>query len=216
MSLPGKRISCWARFYGQDGEGRIVREVPAGAGGDYPVEPVAVMLRDGRRIELRGLGTGDRASHTAFVEHLSRRSSRLRFFVPLRTLEGAQQDAYFDLDFRDRLALVAVFPGEPGIHAVGRYARESEGIAEVALVVEDSFQGLGLGTALLWRLAGLARDRGFRSFSALVLPENAEMLSLFERTGWVTSVTRGRDSIRLEMDLPAKSPGEPAPGRMAG
>ncbi|MCA9830375.1 MAG: GNAT family N-acetyltransferase [Dehalococcoidia bacterium] len=169
------------------------------------VAPVTIRLDDGRAVGLRALTASDRAEHQLFVERLSKRSSRLRFFVPLRTLGGVQQDAYFDLDYRDRLAVVAVIGDDPAIHAVGRYARESDGVAEVALVVDDGLQGLGLGTALLRRLASLARERGFTIFSALVLPENSTMLALFEHTGWPTRVTRTRDAIRLEIELPDES-----------
>ena len=176
------------------------------------VAPVTTRLEDGRAVELRALTPNDRAQHQLFVERLSKRSSRLRFFVPLRTLGGVQQDAYFDLDYRDRVALVAVIADDPAIHAVGRYAKESDGVAEVALVVDDALQGLGLGTALLGRLARLARERGFTTFSALVLPENSTMLSLFERTGWPTRATRTRDTIRLEMKLPDESQ-DGGPGR---
>ena len=159
-------------------------------------------------MTLRALAASDRVEHQLFVERLSKQSSRLRFFVPLRTLGGAQQDAYFDLDYRDRLALVAVFADDPAIHAVGRYAKESDGVAEVALVVDDALQGFGVGTALLDRLARLARQRGLKTFSALVLPENAAMLGLFGRTGWATHMTRTRDATHLEMALPGGSQDE--------
>jgi GNAT superfamily N-acetyltransferase len=163
--------------------------------------PLKIVLRDGRPMVLRPLRPEDRNEHRAFVERLSRRSSRFRFFVPLKTLESRQQDPYFDLDFVDRVALVACFPGETAIRAVGRYALESTGRAEVALVVEDELQGQGLGTQILRQLAVAARANGIATFTAWVLADNEAMLEVFRATGWPMRVRLERGVGRVELDL---------------
>jgi GNAT superfamily N-acetyltransferase len=168
---------------------------------DLP-DATTTVLRDGRQVILRPLVEADRLEHRLFVEHLSRRSSRFRFFVPLRTLNTRQQDRYFDLDFQDRAALVACFPGEATVRGVARYARESETTAEVAFVVEDALQGKGVGTAMLRRLAVLARRAGISKFSAWVLSENSQMISLFRRSGWPMVIHYQGDTARVELDLP--------------
>jgi GNAT superfamily N-acetyltransferase len=175
------------------------------------IEQTRLVLRDGRAIELRPLVPGDRAEHRAFVERLSRRSSRFRFFVPIRSLEPRQQDLYFDLDGSNRVALVATFPGEQAIRAVGRYARERDDAAEVAFVVEDELQGLGIGRALLRRLAEIAVENGITRFTAWVLADNLEMLDLFRATGWPITITVRAGIDRVEMVLP----GAPVPVRQA-
>jgi GNAT superfamily N-acetyltransferase len=75
-----------------------------------------------------------------------------------------------DHDRRD--ALVAVDPdGE--IVAVARYDRLGESDeAEVAVVVEDGWQGHGIGARLMRRLAALAESRGLHVFTATMLGEN--------------------------------------------
>ena len=56
-------------------------------------------------------------------------------------------------------------------------------MAEVAVAVADSWQGNGVATALLDRLAERARAEGIRRFSAEILAENRPMLELIEEVG---------------------------------
>jgi RimJ/RimL family protein N-acetyltransferase len=77
------------------------------------------------------------------------------------------------------------------IVGVVRYERE-EGTdgAEYAALVEDRFQGRGLGIGLTRQLIEAARARGIGHLHALVLPENEVMLRLLrslnlpERERW--------------------------------
>jgi GNAT superfamily N-acetyltransferase len=165
-------------------------------------EATTFALRDGRKMVLRPLLPDDREEHRAFVERLSLRSSRFRFFAPLRRLEPAQQERYFDLDWVDRVALVACFPGERAIRAVGRYSRESPATAEVAFVVEDALQGQGIGRTLLFRLAEIARANGISRFSAWVLADNHDMLNLFRSVGWPMEAHIIGGIERVELQLP--------------
>ena len=74
---------------------------------------------------------------------------------------------------------------------VVRYEREegTEG-AEYAALVEDRFQGRGLGIGLTRQLIEAARERGIGRLHALVLRENEAMLGLLrsldlpERQRW--------------------------------
>jgi GNAT superfamily N-acetyltransferase len=71
---------------------------------------------------------------------------------------------------------------------VGRYEpTRHPGRVEVAFVIEDRWQGLGLGTALFDDLLGAAEARGIHEFSAEVLAENTRMLDLIRWFGEVVS-----------------------------
>ena len=80
------------------------------------------------------------------------------------------------------MAIVAVAPGSQLI-AVARYDYDEQAKeAEIALVVQDHWQGKGLGTILMTELLGYAATRGIRRFRADVLAENRRMLDLLART----------------------------------
>ncbi|HLE45217.1 MAG TPA: GNAT family N-acetyltransferase, partial [Methylomirabilota bacterium] len=65
---------------------------------------------------------------------------------------------------------------------VGRYeASDEEAAAEVAFVVQDGWQGRGLGAILLDDITRAGEARGIRRFRACVLADNHRMLELLTR-----------------------------------
>jgi len=94
---------------------------------------------------------------------------------------------YTRVDYDSTFALVATLREPPGekIIAVGRYGRLGDSDrAEVAFVVEDSYQGRGIATELLHRLAAVAQGKGIRVFEADVLGENRTMMGVFRDSGY--------------------------------
>jgi GNAT superfamily N-acetyltransferase len=65
----------------------------------------------------------------------------------------------------------------------GRYIVVQPEKAEVAFVVVDQYQGLGIGAALIRHLAAIARGNGLKELIADVLPENMPMLKVFKNSG---------------------------------
>ncbi|MBI2766967.1 MAG: GNAT family N-acetyltransferase [Chloroflexi bacterium] len=162
------------------------------------VRPETFVLHDGRAMLIRRVRVGDEAALIAFAERLSPRTIRLRFFtsVPRAKLATSPVTAFVrqlaNVDFVEQAAYVAAFPGEDEIRAVGRYHRDSATSAEVAFLVEDDLQGMGLGTELLHHLAVHARTVGITTFRAYVLIENREMLDMLRASGYpMTAVIEG-------------------------
>jgi GNAT superfamily N-acetyltransferase len=155
-------------------------------------------LKDGTYVPVRRILAEDAAALQRLVGRSSDRSIELRFFGPLKKLSDEMAERFADVDGKDRFALVALDPQDTGeIVAVVRYAREkgTDG-AEYAALVEDGFQGRGLGIALTRSLIEAARENGIGHLYALVLRENVGMLSLLrsldlpERICWQDGVER--------------------------
>ena len=80
---------------------------------------------------------------------------------------------------RSRGALVVIDSDEPGsIHGVGRWERISRAEAELAFVVEDAYQGQGLGRKLVEATIARAHEEGFTRLVADVLRSNHRMRHL--------------------------------------
>jgi len=92
--------------------------------------------------------------------------------------------------------------------AVGRYERLGPAEAEVALVVEDAFQGRGIGSMLLTRLATAARANHIERFVGTVLPENTGVLPVDQRLPGRAPVRRRAGRVR------AGEPSGPAVGAL--
>ena len=52
---------------------------------------------------------------------------------------------------------------------------------DVAFVVDEKYQGLGIATYLYEMLIRLAKERGLKGFTAEVLQANKEMMKVFEK-----------------------------------
>jgi ribosomal protein S18 acetylase RimI-like enzyme len=160
-------------------------------------------LRDGRRTEIRSLRTTDVDDLKAAVAHTSPESLSRRFFGPKRYF-SEQEIAYFvNIDFVTQVALVATVEqgGKRAIVAGGRYVLLEPGLAEVAFVVVDDYQGYGIGTKLMRHLVSIAREAGLRTLVAEVLPDNQPMLSVFEKCGLKIATRRDHGAIHVTMQL---------------
>ncbi len=138
------------------------------------------MLADGDRLLVRGLQASDRDELAQRYLELSPEARRMRFFNAPDHLSTRLLDYLVDVDGVDRCALAAFAIDDvdaPGV-AIARYARthDDETRAEAAVTVLDAYQGRGIGTALLYRLAEEARRNGISTLTATVMWENRALL----------------------------------------
>jgi RimJ/RimL family protein N-acetyltransferase len=158
-------------------------------------------LRDGRRVEIRALRPSDRDELLAAVARTSTESLYRRFFGVKREFTEKEIAFFVDVDFDKHVALVAVVDqgGRQTIVGGGRYVSVRPGTAEVAFAVVDEFQGQGIGAALMRHLITIARSAGLKEFIAEVLPDNAAMLKVFEKSG--LALTRKREARVVHVAL---------------
>jgi len=159
-----------------------------------------VLLADGRSVELRPILPDDEPRLERFHEGLSDATVRNRFFTVHPHLTPLEAHRLTHVDRRLRDAVVAL-DGRT-IVGVGRYEpTELRGVAELGLVVTDSFQGVGLGCALLRAVARMAADRGYGSLVATVLSTNRRMLGVLVRCGLPRAVTSTGGCTRVVLRL---------------
>jgi RimJ/RimL family protein N-acetyltransferase len=170
--------------------------------------PLRFTLRNGAPTVVRPILPEDKDRLVDGFARLSETSRYRRFGTPVRRLTEEQLRYLTEIDYDDHMAWVALDPtaeGEPGL-GVARYVRlpgEPE-VAEAAVTVVDSHQGLGLGTILLGVLGLSAVAHGIRRFRAYVLEENQAVQELFAGLG----ATMHHDGPMLRVDVPL--PEDPA------
>jgi RimJ/RimL family protein N-acetyltransferase len=162
-------------------------------------------LRDGRRLQVRALRPEDRDDLLAAVDRVSSDSLYRRFFTVRRRFTERETAYLVNVDFIRHVALVALVDEaeRPLIVATGRYIVVEPGTAELAFAVVDDYQGQGIGSILLRRLAEIGRGAGLSRFTAEVLAENAPMLKVFEKSGMVAQIRRESEVVHVEMRLGA-------------
>jgi GNAT superfamily N-acetyltransferase len=109
---------------------------------------------------------------------LSRDTIYRRFHAPLHCLPTPVVQRLVRVDHDSREALVILEGDE--VVGVARYERNpaDPSTADVAIVVEDRWQGRGLGQRLLRELVQLAEARGVRTVTADIQTDNARMLHI--------------------------------------
>ena len=137
-------------------------------------------LSNGVEIAFRIVRPDDASALQRVHARCSERTIYLRFFGSLEKLSDQQAKYFASTDGVDHLGLVALDPQDQNeIIAVARYARQpGSERAEYAALVEDRWQGHGVGAELTRQLIEQARDNGVRSFYALVKGKNKSMLSV--------------------------------------
>jgi acetyltransferase len=148
-----------------------------------------VLLRDGRSVLLRPAHHRDAALLQRFFAELSPRSRLLRFHGAINGLSDAAARTLSTQVASRHVALVALADGPDGLPelcAEARYAVDGEhdgDEAEFGIAVADDWQQLGLGHALLTRLAIHARAKGFSRLRGSVMAGNEPMLALLHALG---------------------------------
>jgi RimJ/RimL family protein N-acetyltransferase len=160
-------------------------------------------LRNGRRIEIRALRPDDRDRLIEAVGHASAQSLYRRFFGAKRYFTEKEIQFFVNVDFIDHVALVAVAEedGNAAVIGGGRYVVTAPGIAEVAFMVIDRYQGQGVGAALMRHLTLIAREAGLRELTAEVLTSNSAMLKVFERSGLRLSTQWDAETTHVTLEL---------------
>jgi RimJ/RimL family protein N-acetyltransferase len=177
---------------------------------DYPRELERdVTLKDGTALRVRPIRPGDAPRLIEFYDRLSRHTAYQRFFSIMKRLPPNWARFLANVDYRTRLALVAERGpvDAPEIEGVARYEPTNHpDTAEVAFVVQDGYQGRGLGAILLGHLLDAAHARGIHRFRAFVLGDNRRMLDLLARFTDIRERTLDAGVVTLDFE---RRPDEP-------
>jgi acetyltransferase len=163
-----------------------------------------VPLADGRVVWLRALAPADAPGLIALRQRLSDETVRRRFLHPLPRCDGRLAAELANVDQKQRVAIAAVpvrGAREP-ILGVARFHTADSGQAELAILVEDAYQNLGLGRQMLQALLEEARQRALRSLFGHVLYGNEPVLRLLRGSGHPLQVSwDGGGVLKIQLEV---------------
>ncbi len=167
------------------------------------VEEGRLILRDGSTATIRRVQSADQQALHEFFDRLSPESHWSRFFSLARPSEQMIHSLCNPADSHSQVTLVVIriVQQEPRVIAAGSYWGQGEKTAEVAMSVEDAFQGKGIGTLLLERLALLAARNGFTRFWATTHANNQPMLEVFRKSGFPLHIERQDGYMQLNFSV---------------
>jgi GNAT superfamily N-acetyltransferase len=155
------------------------------------------------RLPLRAGRAADRAAVRAFLHRLSPSTLRTRYLSPHETVAEPWGERELDrlLDPHDGKHMVVLALDGAEVRGIGEYVEERAGEAELALMVEDRFQGRRVGRALMGSLQQLAHARGICAFYGDVAYGNWRMLALLRGAGGALRTEQNYGSLRFQLRL---------------
>lgn len=176
----------------------------------YPVKYVQSWnIKSGAAVTIRPIRPEDEPLLIRLHQVLSERTVYLRYFQPLKLSQRTAHERLTRICFIDydrEIVLVAEHRTDAGpaeIIAIGRLSklRGGGGEAELAVLVDDRYQGQGLGTELYRRLIAVARDEKLKRVVSTILAENREMRTICQKLGFRMEADLEDGTVRAELDV---------------
>jgi acetyltransferase len=176
----------------------------------YPVQYVQRwQMKNGHAVTIRPIRPEDEPLLVRLHQVLSERTVYLRYFQPLKLSQRTAHERLTRICFidYDREMVLVVDrkndDGYPEVIAIGRLSKLRGGgnEAELAVLVDDRYQGQGLGTELYRRLVSVARDEKLKRVVCTILAENREMRSICQKLGFRLESDLEDGTIRAELEV---------------
>jgi len=144
----------------------------------------SMKLKNGKTVEVRPLLPSDEFAYRNFFYSLQEKTIYFRFFYKMKVFpHEVVQTQWAGVDYRKNMSMIGQvrIGGHQEIIAIGSYADHGDNLAEVAFVVREDFQSMGIASHLLETLQRIAGENGFNGFLATVLKDNISMLQVFRK-----------------------------------
>ncbi|RLC06371.1 MAG: acetyl-CoA hydrolase [Deltaproteobacteria bacterium] len=161
------------------------------------------LLPSGKTMEIRPLQPSDEFAYRNFFYSLREETIYFRFFYKMKLFSHeVAQKQWASVDYHKNMSLIGMVQkgGHKEIMAIGSYADDGDR-AEVAFVVREDFQSMGIASHFLVKLEAIARENDYKGFTATVLKENAAMLKVFKRQYPNAKVSMSGGDISVIMDF---------------
>ena len=179
------------------------QDVPMDDATVYPVDlRRQYKIEDGPTVLIRAIKPTDEELIQDLYYKLSEESVYLRWFQCVEPMPHEKAMNYCNIDYRERMGIVGEIQETGQIIAMAGYDLDPRSnLAEVAFVVRDEFQNMGLGVFLLKFLEKIAHSNGIMGFTACVLRRNRAMMEVFKKTGFPLEIIPEDDMFFVKISF---------------
>ena len=146
-------------------------------------------LRDGRTVLLRPIKPEDEPLWLEMFQNFSKESIRYRFFNIIEYTPHEVRVRYCNIDYDREIAIVAELTedGQRKILGVVRVPIEPDKkTGEIAVIVADPWQGLGLGSKMFDHMIEICKDKKLETIYGYMLSDNQRAINLMKKMGFTT------------------------------
>jgi acyl-CoA hydrolase/RimJ/RimL family protein N-acetyltransferase len=166
-------------------------------------------FKGGADIRFRAMRPSDEEAMRRFFYRCSREMIFYRFFYSIKTMRHDKMQEYVNIDNEKELSIVG-FVGKKGAGKMIAEARlikeEDSDFGEVAFLIDESYQGVGVGSYLIELLIEEGQKRRLSGLTAQVLSDNRAMIKVFEKTKlpMKATVDNGVYQVKISFKNPVK------------
>ncbi|MFZ5570467.1 MAG: GNAT family N-acetyltransferase [Thermodesulfobacteriota bacterium] len=152
----------------------------------YPADVAARhTFKNGVEVRFRAIKPSDEEEMRRLFYRFSDEAVYYRYFSSIKTMPHNKMQKYVNVDYRKVMSIVGLVgdAGQGHIIAEARFVKDNGNppFADVAFVVDEAYQGLGIASYMYQMLMRLAKERGIHGFTADVLSSNTSMMKVFEK-----------------------------------
>jgi acetyltransferase len=160
-------------------------------------------LRDGRTVLLRPIKPEDEPLWLEMFRNFSEESIRYRFFHIIKDTPHEMRIRYCNIDYDREIAIIPELTENEkrkilGVVRVPILPDQKTG--EVAVIVADPWQGLGLGSKMMDYMIEICKDKGLETIYGVMLPDNYRAIELFKKMGFAIKYL-GDDTVKATLNL---------------
>ncbi|MDQ1279227.1 MAG: acetyltransferase [Thermoproteota archaeon] len=144
-------------------------------------------LHDGRIVLLRPIKPEDEPLWLEMFQCFSEQSIRYRFFEIIKDTPHETRIRYCNIDYDREMGIVAEITeeGHRKIAGVVRLIVEPDGkTGEIAVIVADPWQGLGMGTKMVDYILDICKDKNLETVYAEMLKDNVRAIGIMRKMGF--------------------------------
>ncbi|MCP4694498.1 MAG: GNAT family N-acetyltransferase, partial [Desulfobacterales bacterium] len=167
----------------------------------YPMDIAAeYTFKGGVKVRFRAIKPSDEGAMRRFFYRFSDQTIYRRYFYPIKTMPHNKMQEYVNVDYGSAMSIVALVgkPDSGKIIGEARFVRDEQSTyGEVAFVVDEEYQGIGVASYLYEMLIRLAKERGLTGLTAEVMLANKGMMKVFEKGEYQVIAQLQNDVYRL-------------------
>ena len=140
-------------------------------------------LRDGTEVILRSIKPEDEMLWLEMFRNFSEQSVWKRFFNVIRETPHEVRLRYCDINYENEIAIIAELQEkEKKMLGVVRFTVDPDGKSgELAFIVVDRWQGLGLGTMMVEHMINICRGKKIETIYSFMLPNNYDGIKFLKK-----------------------------------
>ena len=141
-------------------------------------------FKNGLKVRFRPIKPSDEEQMRRLFYRFSDEAIYARYFSSITTMPHSKMQEYVNIDWHHNMSIIGLIgePGEGIVIAEARYLGGKSSLnAEIAILVDEKYNNLGIATYMVNLLMELGKERGIKVFIAEVLFSNNKIIKVFKK-----------------------------------